>query len=213
MRQWLEFGRPFVPMVVREDYVTWPLLTSLMPSSFPGVMTSRDGALVDIDQDALRQRMQRYFDPAVSDAEIADDAPELMKQSSRFDPLAQRKAAISEGMKTGSIVRYCYRPFDTRYLYWYPHGKLLDEKRPDFFPQVVRGNYWLAAVQQNRRDADAPCVTEQLAARHLIERGANYFPQRLKQSAERLFEYACHEGNYEVLRGIFAAARAREKDR
>jgi hypothetical protein len=34
---------------------------------------------------------------------------------------------------------------------------------------------------------------------------------RLKQSAERLFEYACHEGNYEILRDIFAAARVREK--
>ena len=36
---------------------------------------------------------------------------------------------------------------------------------------------------------------------------------RLKQSAERLFEYACHEGNYEILRDIFAGARAAEKAR
>jgi hypothetical protein len=36
---------------------------------------------------------------------------------------------------------------------------------------------------------------------------------RLKQSSERLFEYACHEGNYEILRGMFAAARASDKDR
>ena len=36
---------------------------------------------------------------------------------------------------------------------------------------------------------------------------------RLKQSAERLYEYACHEGNYELLRGILAGARANEKGR
>ena len=36
---------------------------------------------------------------------------------------------------------------------------------------------------------------------------------RLKKSAERLFEYACHEGNYEILRDMFAAARASEKPR
>ena len=36
---------------------------------------------------------------------------------------------------------------------------------------------------------------------------------RLKQSAERLFEYACHEGNYEILRDIFAGARATERGR
>jgi hypothetical protein len=31
---------------------------------------------------------------------------------------------------------------------------------------------------------------------------------RLKQSAERLYEYACHEGNYEILRNMLAGARA-----
>jgi hypothetical protein len=36
---------------------------------------------------------------------------------------------------------------------------------------------------------------------------------RLKRSAERLFEYACHEGNYEIIRDIFAAARAAERGR
>jgi len=34
---------------------------------------------------------------------------------------------------------------------------------------------------------------------------------RLKRSAERLFEYACHEGNYEIMRDMFAAARASER--
>ena len=36
---------------------------------------------------------------------------------------------------------------------------------------------------------------------------------RLKRSAEHLFEYACHEGNYEILRDIFAGARASERKR
>lgn len=36
---------------------------------------------------------------------------------------------------------------------------------------------------------------------------------RLKRSADRLFEYACHEGNLEILRDMFAGARASEKGR
>ena len=36
---------------------------------------------------------------------------------------------------------------------------------------------------------------------------------RLKQSAERLYEYACHEGNSEIVRDMLAAARAREQAR
>jgi hypothetical protein len=36
---------------------------------------------------------------------------------------------------------------------------------------------------------------------------------RLKQNGERLYEYACHEGNYEILKDMFAAARAKEQVR
>ena len=34
---------------------------------------------------------------------------------------------------------------------------------------------------------------------------------RLKQSSDAIYEYACHEGNYEVIRGILAGARVQEK--
>ncbi len=35
----------------------------------------------------------------------------------------------------------------------------------------------------------------------------------LKKSPARLYEYACHEGNFEIMRNMFGAARARERDR
>jgi hypothetical protein len=34
---------------------------------------------------------------------------------------------------------------------------------------------------------------------------------RLRPSSQQLYEYACHEGNLEIVRGMFAAARARER--
>jgi hypothetical protein len=36
---------------------------------------------------------------------------------------------------------------------------------------------------------------------------------RLKRSDDRLYEYACHEGNFEIVRDMLAAARARESGR
>jgi hypothetical protein len=36
---------------------------------------------------------------------------------------------------------------------------------------------------------------------------------QLKQSDARLYEYACHEGNHEIVRNMLAGARAGEKDR
>ena len=62
----LELGLPLMPAEVASGYVSWPLLTELFPVSFPGVKTSRDNALVDIDRDRLIRRMERYFDDRVS---------------------------------------------------------------------------------------------------------------------------------------------------
>jgi Type ISP C-terminal specificity domain len=79
-----------------------------------------------------------------------------------------------------NVVRYCYRPFDLRWLYWEPETKLLDEKRAEYFPYVRDGNVWLGAAQQNRKDFDPPLTTSIYAARHVIERGANLFPLYLR---------------------------------
>ena len=41
----------------------WPSLTDLFPTSFPGVKTSRDAFLVDVDLDRLKARIADYFNP------------------------------------------------------------------------------------------------------------------------------------------------------
>ncbi|MFZ1494034.1 MAG: type ISP restriction/modification enzyme [Candidatus Competibacter denitrificans] len=181
----LELGLPFTPMQVEAHYLAWPLLPDLLPASFPGVKTSRDEALVDIDRAALEQRMQRYFDPNVSDEEIRRIAPSLIKTTARFDPKQTRSILQKRGFRPESIVRYAYRPFDIRWLYWEAETKLLDEKRSEYFPQIIQENIWLAAAQQQRRAFDPPTVTSILGAGHLIERGANLFPVYIKPFHQR----------------------------
>ena len=44
----------------------WPALPELLPVSFPGVKTSRDGFLVDVDLERLKARVTEYFDKALS---------------------------------------------------------------------------------------------------------------------------------------------------
>ena len=55
----LPLGLPFVRTAVSEDWFEWPTLSDLFPVSFPGVKTSRDGFLVDVDFDRLRARVRR----------------------------------------------------------------------------------------------------------------------------------------------------------
>ncbi|HEX4845114.1 MAG TPA: N-6 DNA methylase, partial [Geothrix sp.] len=61
-----KLGLPFRPLAVSAAYLSWPTLEELFPVSFPGVKTSRDSFLVDIDRDRLEARLTAYFDPALS---------------------------------------------------------------------------------------------------------------------------------------------------
>ena len=175
-------GLPFVRTAVSEEWFDWPALPDLFPVSFPGVKTSRDGFLVDTDLDRLKARIADYFDPALSHEEIARRHPAAMKATARFDARAVRAALLARGgPNEDGFVRFAYRPFDDRWLYWEADTKLLDEKRADYRPHVFEGNLWLSAAQHLRKDASEAqtCISEHFASLHLIERTALMFPARL----------------------------------
>ena len=138
----LPLGLPFVQTAVSEHWFDWPALPDLFPVSFPGVKTSRDGFLVDVDLDRLKARIADYFNTDVSHEEIARRYPGVMKTTARFDARAIRDALLARGGPTeDGFVRFTYRPFDNRWLYWESETKLLDEKRAGYWPHVFEGNH------------------------------------------------------------------------
>jgi hypothetical protein len=147
-----EIGYPFLPGLIAAGYANWPALPSLFPTSFPGVKTSRDDFLVDTDRDRLLARLQAYFDPAVSHTEMRQRNAGVMEDTARFKAEAVRDTLRKRGFLPDNIVRYCCRPFDTRWLYWEPETKLLDEKRCEYFPQVFDGNVWIEARQHQTQE-------------------------------------------------------------
>ena len=183
MRPNLGLGLPFKPMVVSDGWHDWPSLLDLLPVSFPGVQTSRDPFLIDVDLDRLKARVVDYFNPALHHEEIARRYPTVMKTTARFDARATRDVLQRRGgPMNGGFLRHAYRPFDTRWLYWEEETKLLDRKRANYRPHVVRGNMWMCSTQHLRKGAAEPQTyfSRYVGARHLIERGANWFPAWLR---------------------------------
>ncbi len=179
----LELGLPFKPRAMGVDYLDWPLLPDLFPVCFPGVKTSRDEVLVDIDRERLVARMEQYFDPEISHEEMRRIAPRVMESTKRFQAERVREHLLKRGFLPENVVPYCYRPFDVRWLYWEPETKLLDRERAEYFPHVSENNVWLASAQRNRRDYDPPIVTTRLSSLHVIEWSASLFPLYLAPAA------------------------------
>lgn len=173
-------GLPFVPLQTGEHYGEWPLLPDLFPVSFPGVKTSRDDVVTDIDKARLLQRMEQYFDPTISDDEMRRIAPSSMQSTQRFDATETRDKLLKRGLLSQNIVRYCYRPFDVRWLYWEPEAKLLDEKRSEYFPHVFDGNIWIEARQKQVKESFDRGFVVKVLADNFGNGLSNFFPLYLR---------------------------------
>jgi hypothetical protein len=87
--------------------------------------------------------MHQYFDPNVSHAEMRRIAPTVMQSTRRFQAEQARDYLLKRRFLPDQVIRYSYRPFDVRWLYWEPETKLLDEKRTEYRPHVFDGNIFL----------------------------------------------------------------------
>ena len=176
----LPLGLPFVQTAVSDAWFAWPSLPDLFPVSFPGVKTSRDGFLVDVDLDRLRARLSDYFDAGLSHEEIARRYPGAMKTTARFDARAVRDALLKRGgPDEAGFIRFAYRPFDNRWLYWEAETKLLDEKRADYRPHVCEGNLWLVLQNKARPDLSPPLVISNIGDLNQMNSGVYCVPVQL----------------------------------
>jgi hypothetical protein len=176
----LGLGLPFMPADVAPGYLEWPSLPELFPVSFAGVKTSRDDFLTDIDRERLEARLGQYFSTEVSDNDMRRLAPGVMASTARFRADTVRAYLRERGLLARNVVRYCYRPFDFRWLYWEPETKLLDEKRSDYFPHVFDGNVWIEARQRQPMEAFDRGYVVRTLADNFGNGLSSFFPLRLK---------------------------------
>ena len=177
----LSLGLPFARIAVSDDWARWPSLQDLLPSTFPGVTTSRDAFLVDIDLGRLKERVTDYFNPELGHEEINVRHPAVMSPVRGFDPNQVRNELLSRGGPTQTgFVPYSYRPFDTRWLYWEADTKLLDAKRAKYKSHVFKGNLWLVSPQKQRREWSPPLRTCLLGDRNKMDGSAAYIPAWLR---------------------------------
>ena len=169
-------GLPFVPGTVSEEYLGWDRVIDLFPMYTPGVKTSRDQLLVDIDRPELERRISSYFDPEVSDADMRVISARAVQATKTFAAAETRRFLQRRGREPGATVPHVYRPFDLRWLFYEPETDLVERKRPDYPPHVFEGNLWFATAQRARMGYEPPLVASSMMSLHVIEWSASCFP-------------------------------------
>jgi predicted helicase len=91
-------------------------VTDIFSASKNGIQTGQDNFVVDFELDHLRDRLDRFFDPRITDNEIKDLYQ--LKDKAGWSLSMERATAFSEGIDSNLFVRYFYRPFDLRWIYY-----------------------------------------------------------------------------------------------
>ena len=103
------------------EYEAGIKLNELFPVNNVGVVTSRDGFVIDTSREALHSRIASFCMSNPDDPRL----PTIVKQSDKF----QYKKAIELGFDEDKIKRVYYRPFDWRYIYFANY--FIERKRND----------------------------------------------------------------------------------
>ena len=182
----IALGLPLKPRKFNISYPDYPLLPELFPTFFPGIKTSRDDVVTDIDRQELVNRIEQYFDLLISHEEMSRIAPNSMMIENRAKAEAIRDQLRKRGILQDNTVKHSYRPFDTRWLYWELETKLLDRNRSDCFSHVFDRNLWIVSQQKPRRDWSKPQFIRYSGGLDLMDRGASCIPLFLKPEEGKL---------------------------
>ncbi|HMI89026.1 MAG TPA: type ISP restriction/modification enzyme [Polyangiaceae bacterium] len=169
------------PREANAGYDAWAALDELFPTNYHGVSPNRglEGSLIDTDQDALILRMRDYFGN-MSFAAFEAKHSELVKPRSRYSPEALREELHTVGFRKSQVQSYLTFPLDQRWIYYETEAKLLDERSPEVWENLL-GNEFLLTVPQSRKVSETrPLLARTLFGNHVYEVGARGIPRETR---------------------------------
>lgn len=196
----------FRPDDVSAEYASWPLVPDIASfASFNGPVERRGMALIDFDRKLLASRIQQYFDPSVSNEAVAMLHPKLMMTGNRIEgPSARKKIQKEHAFKSDRIVRYPFKPFDSRWCYLDNLRPLFSEPSPDLLRQAGNGNLFFITRDTADKDPEgAPLLFGSVIADYdCISGHARHFPVWVEPSKPK----AKKKNSAEVHEDMFAIA-------
>lgn len=162
------------------SYPSWAGVNELSRAAdWSGVLEKRRGALMDYDEDVLREQMRQYCDPAIPFAEIRARSIGPVVAAAAFDPARARSALIEAGgLTAGRFARISLYPFDDRWCFHTDVQPLWNRSRRELAAQQEAGNSFLVTRARARRpDEGFPCfLTSELPGDHLLDPNAHPMP-------------------------------------
>jgi len=129
-------------------YERYPSIPDIFPVNSVGIVTARDGLVIDTDRAALKRRIMQFHDTFLSDDVLK--TANALRESRTWTIASARKALRDEPDIDRHLVQCLYRPFDTRWLFY--HASMIERGRFDVMRHMVAGDNLAVALPRQHKD-------------------------------------------------------------
>ena len=139
----LEPGPPFHLFEPFDDagagpYYGWPAINDVMAVNVTGIVTARDGFVINLEAPSLLDRIRTFLDKRMSDTEVKKRLG--LKENYAWRVAAARRelrAATKRKRLEDFVTQILYRPFDERFIFWHP--SVVWRPRTEAMPHMLAG--------------------------------------------------------------------------
>ena len=120
------------------SYSDSPAIKEVMPVNVTGIVTARDGFVIDLESSALLARIETFLDNRLSDAEVKRRLG--LKENYAWRIAGARRelrAATKRKRLWDFVTKILYRPFDERFIFWHP--SVVWRPRTGTMPHMLAG--------------------------------------------------------------------------
>ena len=136
-------------------------INKFMPTNVTGIVTARDGLVIDFSRKELQQKIEQFIDPSTNDDVVRSEffsnrrAGNYPAGDTRGWKLGKARKSLQIGEWQSDIKAITYRPFDTRAILY--RKDMVDWGRFDMMSHMLNGeNYALIFSRQAVRSGAPP---------------------------------------------------------
>jgi predicted helicase len=149
-----------------ENFLNWKSMPDIFPSNVTGIVTARDGFVIDFDRNVLKNRILQFRSLSVPD-DITRNAYHL-KDTRGWKLTDSRKSLAEDDHWEKYFQKILYRPFDIRDIYYTP--KMIDWGRPEFMRHMLERNVGIALSKrvEGNKPWEHAFISENMITHHSV---------------------------------------------
>lgn len=161
-------------------------IADFMPANVTGIVTAKDGLVIDFTNQDLKEKIKRFTDPAKTDNQVRAEffpnksAGKYLPGDSRGWKLSAARAALLGEDWVSDITPMAYRPFDTRAVLY--RSDMVDWGRFDMMPNLLNGKNVALVFSRQAVRAEAPPVNV-LVTENIFDNRGVYSNKGISQAA------------------------------